>query len=139
MQALNDWLQANWVTILTALAGILATVVVGIWAYFAGIRDKLPYYAIRSINIASDLQNKIPALQMTFDHAPISTFTVTKVAFWNAGRAAVVRTDIPDGDPIRLEVATNGVTILGASVAATNNSASEFIAPVSKDNRSVLL
>jgi hypothetical protein len=111
-----------------AIAGVVIGVVgIGLAAvfYIRGKRDKRPTYCTRSVNIVKDLGSRVGPVTMSYDGASIATLTVTKLAFWNAGREAIDRSDISEDDPLFISV-VDGVSLLQVDEIASNAQANAF-------------
>ena len=103
----------------------VSSVLLAIALFIKGRRVKLPRYAIRSSNIFKDLVSKVGILDVRYGDEQIENLTVSKVAFWNAGRETIHWQDVADADLLRLQ-ATGGYKILSATILHQKNPANKF-------------
>lgn len=124
------------------IAGFIIGIVGLILAYVfyrRGLREKRPLYAIFSNTLVQDLSKRIPELRITYDGVPQERVTVSTIYFWNQGREAIRQTDIPDGDPLCIEIA-EGAEILSARIQdVTNKACDAIVARPVNSPRTVLL
>jgi hypothetical protein len=114
-----------WVTlcgfILTALSFILA-----IFFYFRGKKEKIPSIAKRTTTLIEGLEAQVKDVTVTFKGRSVPNLSITKIAFWNAGRDAITNSDIPSKDTLRIK-AKDGVHILDHSIIFTKNPKNNFV------------
>ena len=123
-----------WFALLSFLIAIIG-VITAVFFYYRGKKVKSPCYAIQSFNIVRDLVSKIESLEMLYDGTPIKNLTVTKIAFWNAGRDTINSEDIPTTKP--LIIRTRGESkILDAKVHSMKNPANRLSISTSEDQLS---
>ena len=109
-------------------AGILSLVVAIIGnplAYSFGKKDKEPAYGKTTFNLISDL-NEYENLNLLYNDESVEDFSVTKIVFWNKGRAPIRRGDIAEAEPIKIQLTKDNIRILEAKIISTNNSANQF-------------
>lgn len=128
------WLQENALTILIALIGIIATIVV----YIIGKRVKKPIYAIRSTNLIQDFTSRFEKLEIKYADEQIANLTATKVVFWNSGKDTINGGDIAPANPLMIKV-KDGYKLLDASVLYTKEDANQFKIIPSQDGAHVLI
>src|SRR5258708_38640209 len=110
MQEVADWFSAHpWGIVSLAICTIAGTAigVIGVVLHFTGRKDKRPCYAVRSYGLISGAATRIPELEIHFrGHGPtIENLTVSKLIFWNNGRAVIRKADIPKGPSIVISLA----------------------------------
>lgn len=74
-------------------------------------RRKRPYYRQKSLAIVRDFNKMFDTLQIIRDGEPVENITITKIAFWNAGRDTIKDDDVATKDPISI-VLGEGLKIL---------------------------
>ena len=108
---------------------------VAIWreiSHRRSLKEKLPFYAIRSDNIIRDLSSRFERLQVLYDGKSIRDFTATRFVFWNGGREPILRKDVPLTNPIGIRV-KEGCSILDARRLQHNNDDSQFAVSLTDD------
>jgi hypothetical protein len=134
---LAEWFGMNpWLSLLSFILAVLG-VALAIIFYFKGRKVKLPCYAVRSTNIVRNLVSKIESLEMLYSGEPIENLTVTKFAFWNAGRDTIDRRDIASADPLTFHV-KRGYKILDAKILSEKKKSNKFSITTSPDRQIVL-
>jgi hypothetical protein len=90
------------------LAGLclaVVTLAVGIYYGRRSVKEKRPVFFATSVNLVQDVTNRVDGVEVTYRGQPVTTLTVTKVGFWNAGRETINKEDVSDNDPLRIELA----------------------------------
>mgnify|MGYP001130975202 CR=1 FL=1 len=129
---LVGWMGTNpWLSIVSFIIAILG-VALAIIFYIKGKKVKLPYYAVRSINIVRDSGSWIDSLKIHYSGQLIENLTVTKIAFWNAGRDTIDSRDIASAEPLTVRV-KEGYKILDAKILHEKNKANKFSITTSTD------
>ncbi len=103
--------------LLAAIAIVLAVVF-----YKRSQKRRRPSYAINHNNVFRDIQGVETKLNVDYDGQSISTLSVTRVMFWNAGNETIDRRDLAPGDALRIELEDRD-NLLDARLIANNNSA----------------
>lgn len=135
---LAEFLGTNpWLSIISFVIAVMG-VALAIVFYIKGKRVKLPYYAIRSANIVSDFGSWMKPLEMRYSSQLIENLTVTKMAFWNAGRDTIDHQDIARADPLTLHV-KESYKILDAKILSEKTPANKFSITTSPDQSSLTL
>lgn len=135
---LAEFLGTNpWLSIISFVIAVMG-VALAIVFYIKGKRAKLPYYAIRSANIVSDFGSWMKPLEMRYSSQLIENLTVTKMAFWNAGRDTIDHQDIARADPLTLHV-KESYKILDAKILSEKTPANKFSITTSPDQSSLAL
>lgn len=129
---LPEWLPMNlWLGTVPSIIALLS-VALAIIFYIKGKKVKLPCYAVRTVNIVRDLVSKFESLEMRYSGQPIRNLSVTKIAFWNAGRDTVDAQNIAPADPLRVRV-KKGCKIFDAKIVYAKNLANQFSTTISDD------
>src|SRR3990167_2419551 len=91
---------------LMILSYILATigVILAIVFYLRSKREKRPTYQVYNRTLIEGVHTELSDLKVLYKNEPQKRVTVTKLAFWNAGRETINRVDIVDTDILRIEV-----------------------------------
>jgi len=100
------------VTISGWIIGLLSFVLAIVF-YLKSRKERRPYYAVRSNNIIKKAQQLLPGLSVRYSgHGDeLSNFTVSTLAFWNAGRETIRKTDLVKADPITLKANENCILL----------------------------
>lgn len=123
-----------WFALLSFLIAIIS-VITAVFLYYQGKKVKSPYYAIRSFNIVRNLVSKVESLEMLYNGQHIKNLTVTKIAFWNAGRDTINREDIPTTEPLIIRI-NEKCKILNAKIINIKNPANQLSVSTSEDQLS---
>ena len=141
MSSLSQWIDFLGTNPLLGVASFIIAIigiVLAVIFYLKSKKIKSPYYAIRSIILIKDLISKIESLEMVFRGKPIKNLTVTKLAFWNGGNDTINYQDIPNTEPLTINV-KKGIEILDAKVLYVQNPANQFSISPSDDHSFVKL
>lgn len=87
----------------------------GLYAAFKSKREKRPLYLTDFYEVVSR-DHAVDGLQITVHGIAVTSLTVTRVSYWNAGRETMHRSDIVATDPIRVSSQDLGAKILGAKI-----------------------
>lgn len=79
--------------------GIIGIVLAVIF-YVRSIKERLPCFEMNSNTIIEGLHKALDGLQLHYKGTPQERITVTKLAFWNAGRETIDKRDLVETDPI---------------------------------------
>lgn len=123
----NIWNILNFLGFLLALFGLIL--------FFKSYRRKLPYFAIYSMNLINNFISTIDKLDIKFDGTNISSLTISKIAFWNAGKDTINNSDIPKTDPIKFILKEDYRILSDPVILFTNNPSNQFIIKRSLDNK----
>lgn len=67
----------------------------------------------------------LPNFQISYRKSKVNNLIVCLIAFWNNGNKTIDKTDIPDGDPLRINI-PDDVKVLEKSIIISNNQANRF-------------
>jgi len=67
----------------------------------------------------------LPNLQISYRNSKVKNLILCFIAFWNNGNKTIDKNDIPDGDPLRINI-PDDVKILDKSIIISNNQANRF-------------
>lgn len=103
--------------------GIIGIVLAVIF-YARSKKDRLPCFEVNSNTLIEGLHKALDGLQLHYKGTPQARITVTKLAFWNAGRETIDKRDLVEKDPIGI-ACPNTLAILDiqvTQVSAKSNS-----------------
>ena len=87
---------------------------------FKGPRTELPRYVTRSSNIINRLSSlTTSAITVSAGNEPINTLTITKLAFWNAGKKTLDKEIVAVKDPFTIKCAP-GIRIIDYELQFAN-------------------
>jgi hypothetical protein len=122
----------NIVTLVLAIGGIIFT----IYFYFKSKKIKLPTYAVRTINLVREKIQKIETVQILFSGEKIDNLSISKIALWNEGKETINCADVAKNNPLKATIKEE-FEILECEILYQKNTANDFKAIVSEDNKSV--
>jgi hypothetical protein len=125
------WVLNPWVGIVSLIIAVLSAILM-IILHIKGKKVKLPCYTFRSNNLVKDLFSRIGPLEMRYSGQQIENLTVTKIAFWNAGRDTIDKRDIVSADPPTVHV-KEGYKILEPIKLYAINPSNQFSTITSED------
>ncbi|MCK4736873.1 MAG: hypothetical protein KAT65_30755 [Methanophagales archaeon] len=124
-----EWLSVNpWLSVasvIIALSSVILTII-----FSKSKKIKLPYYAVRSVNLVRDMVSSIESLEMLYSGEHIENLTATKIALWNAGHDTINSQDIASAAPLTVHI--KGGKILDAKVDQ-KNPANKFSVDIADD------
>ena len=119
---------------LMILSYILATigVILAIVFYLRSKREKRPTYRVYNRTLIEGVHTELSDLKVLYKNEPQKRVTVTKLAFWNAGRETINRVDIVDTDILRIEVPADA-RVLDTKLLQQNEPSNKFyLGPIEK-------
>jgi hypothetical protein len=127
-----EWWTNNWGN-LAGVVGVLLAIL-GVYLTVRSWKRKAPTYVIRSNNVFKGLENTIPDVEVKFPGygQPVTSITITKIGFWNAGTETIKKNDVVKDDPIMIR-AKDGVVFLSAAIIEAVNPLNKIECTVSKD------
>lgn len=136
---LGMWLGENpWLALIGFIIGILG-LVFGFYFYMKSNKTKLPCYSGRSYNVVEGLGSVLEPLKILYSGQEIKNLTITKIAFWNAGKDTIdYIKDIAPANPLIIRV-VEGCKILDAKILKQNNPVNRFSINISNDFCSALV
>lgn len=103
----------------------VASIVVSVILYMRSRKEKILVYATRSFNLIHKSAVRITGLSIKYEDNNIDTLTLTKIVFWNKGKATINDIDIAPTDKVRI-FPKEDVTILTASIAYKSRDSNNF-------------
>jgi hypothetical protein len=104
------------------------SVPLSVYLFFRSVRDRRPRYSLRTRNIIhGGVGVEFPDLEVHYRGTgdKITTFSSTKVLFFNAGREPISRGDVVKGEPITVSLA-QGCVILAADIIQQKEESNEY-------------
>jgi hypothetical protein len=137
-QTMKDLAINPFVTISGWVIGVISFVLAIVF-YLKSSKERRPCYAVTSNNIIKQAQQLIPGLSVRYSgHGEeLSNFTISKLAFWNAGRETIRKADLVKADPITVQ-AKEGCVLLGIEVLYASPS-NDFGSQLHRDKKSAEL
>ncbi len=124
----------NVVSLIIAIIGIILSV----YFYLKSKKTKKPYYSSRSLRLIGKEVNSIDGLKVFYDDKQLSALTITKFAFWNAGRETISFSDLSEKDILRIQSKDN-IEILSCDVLTQSKDAFAFNTRIEDDGKTILL
>lgn len=97
---------------------------IGLVATWRSTRQKRPTYQVQTAVLVEGEQAGLDGLAFTYKGQPQTRISISRVAFWNAGRETIYSTDIASADPLRIHVA--GANILDVKLIAVSKDSNLF-------------
>lgn len=134
LKYLNENPLLNLLFIFLGIFSILIT----IFLYFRGKKEKLPVYNKRSIVLIKNEFAKVKKLKVTVNNKIINNLTLTQVSLWNAGREKIENKDIAPADILRIEIKPP-FEILQAEISYIRTKANNFSINQAPDKRKLFI
>jgi len=99
-------------------------IILSIIFYIKSIRVKRPVCLVHSSSLIRNLSDDFPSLRIAYGSTGVDSLTVSKVAFWNAGRETIDGEDIAEADPLCVAVA-EGHSLLEVRVLTESDRANQ--------------
>lgn len=77
-------------------------VVLAIFFYARSKKERVPCFESSSSTLIEGLHKTLDGLQLHYKGTPQERITVTKLAFWNAGKETIDKRDLVEADPVGL-------------------------------------
>ncbi|MDP2045313.1 MAG: hypothetical protein Q8L00_03775, partial [Deltaproteobacteria bacterium] len=90
-----ETMASNPLVIVSAYLLSLLSVILAIILYIKSKKMKIPCYATNTINIFRDYNSNIESLEILYGGKLINNLSITKLAFWNAGKETIKKADLP--------------------------------------------
>jgi hypothetical protein len=113
--------MVDWVGYAIGILGFL----LALFSYLKGKKEKSPCYSTYSRNIIREYISSIENLEIKYSGQKIENLTISKIAFWNAGKEIINWDDIVESAPLSIH-SKNGYEILGKKIIASNESTNKF-------------
>lgn len=114
------------------ILGISSSVI----TYIKSKKSKRPTYIVRTINLMTKRIKNINILEVLYAGENISNLSVTKIAFWNAGKETIDQSDIADKSPMKIEIKPE-YKMLDANILFQKNESNDFNLELSEDKKNI--
>lgn len=121
-----------------SIALALTSITVAYLLYRRSRRTKDPCWAIRNTTLVEGYGSKLEALTIQYKGDRVEDLSVSRIAFWNDGKATIDRRDIETANPLRI-TSKGEARILDAKVLVTNSRSSEFGVSLRQDGTAARL
>jgi len=133
-----NWLNSNpWLNVIFLFLA-LGSIILSIYLFLKGRKEKRPTYIIKSFNLVKDKLNRIEQVKILYDDKLIKNLTITKISLWNNGKETINNIDVAPKDPIRLEI-NEDYQILNANILLQKKEANNFQLELDESKKSVLV
>jgi hypothetical protein len=99
----TDFGNIDWYAVVAAAIAVLFGLL-SLYLYLRPRPQKVPLFSTRTTSVVTEVPGSYPKLKVLYDNREVGSLTITKLAFWNAGTGTINASDIPPGDPIRVQV-----------------------------------
>ncbi len=123
--SLIEWLTNNPFLNLIFLILAIASVVISIFLYYIGKKNKEPTYLIKNFPIINDSISVIKELNIKYMEQDIKRLTISKISFWNNGRQTIEGSDIAPADKLRIKL-ESGEKIISAKIILESKKANNI-------------
>jgi hypothetical protein len=130
------WIESPSTGTLIGILGILIGAGVSYYFYRRGLRIKRLAYDIWSVTIISNRVASLPDLDIQYQGLRVENLSVSRLALWNDGTTAILNSDIPRTDPLRVDI-TQGKIIRQASIITTTERARQIDCTVSSNGQHI--
>ncbi len=127
-----ELLGQHWFSLVSLLLNVMLAVVL----YLKSRRTKEPRFAMRSNKLLGDPTSRLEALEVRYAGQRITNLTITRVAFWNNGKATIHGQDIAAADPLLLKM-RGDCTVLDLQLLSVTNPVNQFTAKMTPDSSGV--
>lgn len=132
IQTLEGSIVLNSFTLVLSILGISSS----IYFYYKSIIKKEPIYILRTFSLITNSFNKIPCISIKHDDKEIKDLSITRIAFWNNGKATIDINDIAKKNPLKF-IIDKKYEILNAEILYCKNSANDFKIGIDKNEINV--
>jgi len=115
----NFFLNNAWLNIIFLILAIVSIVLARFY-YFKSKKEKKPLYNLKTLTILFTNPKIKNNLEIKYKGRLIQQLMLTQFAFWNAGKSAIRREDIPTSQPFLIRTASD-VTIYEFEIIDQNN------------------
>ncbi|EDP96392.1 hypothetical protein U8527_09795 [Kordia algicida OT-1] len=120
MKEAIDLLNSTGKLNLTFLILAILSIVLAIYFYIKSKKEKKPVYSLQTTKLIENNISSIEKLNISFADKPVKNLSVTKLAFWNAGKQSIRDNDFVQADRLRI-LPIDDFTIFDYKVDFENN------------------
>ncbi len=121
---LNTIATNPYLTITSFLLAILS-IFFAVVFYLKSKREKRPRYEIYTQTLIEGPDTEFSDLKILYKNEPQERITISKLAFWNAGRETINKTDMTETDALRIEVAPDA-RVLDVKLLSQSEPSNQF-------------
>lgn len=110
-----DSIATNPYIALGGLALAIVSILLAVYFYIKSKKEKIPCFEESNNTLIEGLSKSLDRLEIHYKNTIQERITVTKLAFWNAGRDTIDRNNLVHSDPVRV-VCPRDIDILDAQV-----------------------
>jgi hypothetical protein len=89
------------------IGGLAFTSLLAYYFYIKSMKQKEPFYYIRSNNLIQDNLSQMSGLNISYSGQKVENLTVSQIIFWNRGSEIINKDDIVISEPLRIESLAN--------------------------------
>jgi hypothetical protein len=119
MKEVIDLLNSTGKLNLTFLILAILSIVLAIYFYIKSKKEKKPVYNLQTTKLIENKVSSIDKLNISFGDKPVENLSITKLAFWNAGRETIRENDFIQADRLRI-VPVDNITIFDYKIDFEN-------------------
>lgn len=124
IQEYLTYVRINLFNILSIITGIIG-IILAIVFYFKSRKAKIPLYALKSFNLLNRELLKINDIKIKYKGIELKNLTASKFGFWNGGKDAIYKDDIPINSPLTIKT-NKDVLIYGAEIIYTSDESNQI-------------
>lgn len=120
MKEVVDLLNSTGKLNLTFLILAILSIVIAIYFYIKSKKEKKPVYSLQTTKLIENKVSSIDKLNISFADKPVENLSITKLAFWNAGRETIRKNDFVQADRLRI-IPVDNITIFDYKIDFEND------------------
>ncbi len=110
MHRLFDFFKGDpWLNILFLLLAVVGIILATIF-YFKSLKEKKPVFSKQTFRLVNNTLSTINNIDIRYKNIQLRNLSLTKIAFWNAGKDPIISSDIASSDPLVIQ--TNKDTLI---------------------------
>ncbi|MCD4664560.1 MAG: hypothetical protein K8R68_04750 [Bacteroidales bacterium] len=123
---------------LISLTLAVVGIILSIYFFKKGKREKKPCYAVAYFNLISKYVKEFSELDINYKGKPVDNLTISKFAFWNAGKETIRKKDLINDNPLRIKMKDDFI-IYGFEKLFESESTNNFDLELSKDKTEIII
>lgn len=116
------------------ILGAILSALFSIFLFYKNRQHKIPMFSYSTKNLLSKYISNYKGLRIKYNEVEVESLNVTKLFFWNKGRASIRREDIAELDPIRFFVGDDSMIVDYGIIGKSDESINVQI-NISDDNK----
>lgn len=129
-ELLNNYSLKDAISLFLTIISIITAIIF----YLNGKKSKIPTYILRTISLVQEKIQKIETVKILYSGNKVDNLSISKIAFWNAGKDTIDHMDIAQNNPIRLIIEENYL-FLEANIIYQKNPSNNFNISLSDNNK----